>query len=522
MKHGMQRVESSKIDMFTIDNFLTPQECAHCIKQIIKGKTKSTTSDSSNVSKVSDFRTSSTAALSKSDPVIGHIERKICDALKLPMDLSEGIQGQMYEPQQYFKPHTDYFNEDGSDSYKHHTKDVGNRTWTFMVYLNAPLEGGETRFTRIGKSIKPKQGMAVFWNNRLHGNLNPDSEHEGVPIKSGFKCVLTKWFREKSRIPRNVCGQSFIKKQKIVLLHWYGRFGNRMFLYAFGCALAKYHNVTFYYPSKWEGDELFEPCGFAKAIPDVLRKYLTGTDENCRVSQLDNYKRITGDSIEFLDTRGDSILHCTNFAFSDLHCMYFDRLFKLVNTSLINQIFKWNSAVRATQLYRALQTQKRLYDAAHIRMGDIAQPTYNGAHSLISLDCYKNAIEEFTNKDQTYIVSDESLICNVPKSLQLHKSVGHRFQYPEGEIMQCSEVIFDFLPDLLVLTHARRIIRANSSFSFWAVALSGLSESNIWSPVIQKKPLELSTKFYEQKNTQFVNGYHCHFMGLFDDIRFGS
>ena len=45
---------------------------------------------------------------------------------------------------------------------------------------------------------------------------------------------------------------------KIVLLHWIGRFGNRMFQYAFGCSYAKRYNCIFYIPSEWEGSIIFK------------------------------------------------------------------------------------------------------------------------------------------------------------------------------------------------------------------------------------------------------------------------
>jgi hypothetical protein len=72
----------------------------------------------------------------------------------------------------------------------------GNRTWTFMVYLNEELEGGATRFTKIDYAIKPKTGMAVLWNNlHVDGSINPFTMHCGEPVISGHKLIITKWFR---------------------------------------------------------------------------------------------------------------------------------------------------------------------------------------------------------------------------------------------------------------------------------------------------------------------------------------
>ena len=63
---------------------------------------------------------------------------------------SEPIQAQYYQVGQQFKAHTDYF-DPGTN-----TSDVnlkGNRTWTFMIYLNNVEVGGETYFPNINKVL---------------------------------------------------------------------------------------------------------------------------------------------------------------------------------------------------------------------------------------------------------------------------------------------------------------------------------------------------------------------------------
>jgi hypothetical protein len=63
-------------------------------------------------------------------------------------------------------------------------------------------------------------------------------------------------------------------QNKIVLLHWIGRFGNRMFQYAFGCSYAKKFNCIFYIPSEWEGTVLFTQPEYCKIITDDILKPL--------------------------------------------------------------------------------------------------------------------------------------------------------------------------------------------------------------------------------------------------------
>ena len=110
--------------------------------------------------------------------------------------LGEPIQGQRYAPGQEFKPHTDTFNPGGEDFYRFCT-DQGQRTWTAMVYLNQPEDGGATRFKTIGKTVQPETGKLLAWNNLLpDGRPNPATLHHGMKVRRGTKYIITKWFRQ--------------------------------------------------------------------------------------------------------------------------------------------------------------------------------------------------------------------------------------------------------------------------------------------------------------------------------------
>ena len=58
---------------------------------------------------------------------------------------------------------------------------------------------------------------------------------------------------------------------KIVMVHWNGRFGNRVFSYMFGKSYADKHNLDFYLPSEWEGTKLFVDSGVKIISDDTLR-----------------------------------------------------------------------------------------------------------------------------------------------------------------------------------------------------------------------------------------------------------
>lgn len=123
----------------------------------------------------------------------------ICDLLGIDPRFGEPLQGQRYDVGQEFKAHTDTFNPGGYDFYLH-TSNGGQRTWTAMVYLNEPEEGGGTRFKLIGKTMQPQTGKLLTWNNlNSDGQPNPATLHHGMKVRSGVKYIITKWFRESPR-----------------------------------------------------------------------------------------------------------------------------------------------------------------------------------------------------------------------------------------------------------------------------------------------------------------------------------
>ena len=108
-------------------------------------------------------------------------------------------QGQYYEPGEEFKVHTDFFE---GPAFEEHARERGQRTFTFMVYLNDVESGGETEFMRLKQTIKPKKGMAIIWNSlNEDGSNNHNTLHQAHPIRSGFKSIITKWFRIKGQGP---------------------------------------------------------------------------------------------------------------------------------------------------------------------------------------------------------------------------------------------------------------------------------------------------------------------------------
>ena len=59
--------------------------------------------------------------------------------------------------------------------------------------------------------------------------------------------------------------------QDALIMHWNGRFGNRMHAYSYAHARAKKFNGTLYLPSEWEGDKLFKNLDHKIIYDDELR-----------------------------------------------------------------------------------------------------------------------------------------------------------------------------------------------------------------------------------------------------------
>jgi prolyl 4-hydroxylase len=191
---GLRRIPTPKVELFDRPDFLPPAMCTELIRLIDKDRRPSTLADPNGDHY---FRTSETCDLEADEPAVAEIERRLFELTGIDPAHGEPVQGQRYEVGQEFKPHTDYFEPGGVD-YETYTSVAGQRTWTFMIYLNEPQAGGATRFKAIDKLFKPQTGKLLGWNNwRPDGTLNPATLHHGMKVRKGVKYVITKWYRER-------------------------------------------------------------------------------------------------------------------------------------------------------------------------------------------------------------------------------------------------------------------------------------------------------------------------------------
>lgn len=191
---GMQRFPSSRLDLFIKRDFLSAPECDELVAMIEAEHRPSTVA---NYNGDDVFRTSSTCDLSPAVPAVAALATKLAEMSGIDPAHAEPLQGQRYEVGQEFKAHTDYFEPDNAD-YEKYCAASGQRTWTFMIYLNDVEAGGATRFKVIDKVIQPERGKLVGWNNRrADGTLNAATLHHAMQVRKGRKYVITQWYRER-------------------------------------------------------------------------------------------------------------------------------------------------------------------------------------------------------------------------------------------------------------------------------------------------------------------------------------
>jgi hypothetical protein len=299
--------------------------------------------------------------------------------------------------------------------------------------------------------------------------------------------------------------------RKIVLLHWIGRFGNRMFQYAFGCGYAKKYGCTFYIPSEWEGTTLFAPNKYCKIIPDdKLRHTINQTlpqfdNKASRQKAMNDYNTREKDNVEYVTCGNKSTYGKTNIAFDDLDCMYFQHCYEIVDQALINEIFEFSNEVKLSKVYLQHYEKRQTYDVMHLRRGDVANPNFKGAYSMISTNSYINQMNAL--KINPVIVSDDQKVRTPTEWV----STGHRWSYPVGEQRQ-PVIFFDWFPDFLTIMFGRIVLRGNSSFSWWACRLGKV---DVYSPILTPKP-EPNAHYCQY--AEFEHSNCPHFVGKYDRI----
>lgn len=185
---------TEKAQIYGMRGFLSAKQCRTLIKAIDRDAQPSTLF---SPHKDPDFRTSSSCNFQRGHPDVVEVTQMIADLLGIPAEHGETIQGQRYRVGEQFKLHHDFFHPNTS-YWEQVMASAGQRSWTAMVYLNAPQSGGATNFPHLGFGVAPETGMLLAWNNmQPDGIPNRDTAHIGTPVTAGTKYIITNWFRER-------------------------------------------------------------------------------------------------------------------------------------------------------------------------------------------------------------------------------------------------------------------------------------------------------------------------------------
>jgi len=211
------KVASVTPRVFTIDNFLSKEECRHIIEhaqqQGLEASTVVSGGSSTNRLRSSSTRSSFNAWIAReASNTTDAIYRRAASLLGMDESLfrhrshnhldiashnslAESMQVVRYQKDQEYTAHHDFTHP---YTFNRHQP---TRFVTLLLYLNEPKEGGETVFPRAvnptnhdGLSVTPKRGMAVLFYNLLpDGNMDDLSQHASTPVVQGEKWLANLW-----------------------------------------------------------------------------------------------------------------------------------------------------------------------------------------------------------------------------------------------------------------------------------------------------------------------------------------
>ena len=301
------------------------------------------------------------------------------------------------------------------------------------------------------------------------------------------------------------------EKGKLIMVHWNGRFGNRVFSYMYGRSYAEKGGLDFYIPSEWEGTRLFKDDGYKIIDDDELRLAVNQTmpqfdNIDARGDAVGEYNRRKNCNIRYVNADHAREFGSPNRWFDSL-CVHSCEVFSMYSEKKMLKWFEFTDEVKNLDIYKRLEDKQGTYDIAHLRRDDISCPQYNQNnpqnYSVISKNAYLKTFDKFgfdPNKVE-WTTDDWSGKWGVGKPE--HKAAG--WTYPVGS-HDIPDIIFDWLPDFLRLYFARTIFRANSSFSWVAAFLSPTAE--VYSPVLGTRKIYKGEK--DEVEYEFVKGNHPH------------
>ncbi|NOT40835.1 MAG: hypothetical protein HOP13_10105 [Alphaproteobacteria bacterium] len=180
------------------DKLLTVEECEYVIGLSSRLLAPASVIDrTAGQAKHSNLRTNSVAVFwpIQQDIVLHAIDLRLSEAAGLSYANGEMMNILLYKPGEEYRAHFDFFAPEIAAADR-----SGQRIRTLLVYLNTGYGGGETQFVNANMKLKGEPGDAVLFHNcdAVTGAPDRATLHAGLPVTSGQKWLLSKWYREKT------------------------------------------------------------------------------------------------------------------------------------------------------------------------------------------------------------------------------------------------------------------------------------------------------------------------------------
>ena len=200
--------------VYTIDNYLTHDECDHFIN-VSKDKLKRAFVSDTKTGMLSGGRTGSNYWLRHhNDSTTLEVGERISKDVGIPLENAEAYQVVAYDETQKYDSHYDAYAKNESEKCLRCLKYGGQRMVTALLYLCDVEEGGHTRFEKLDINVEAIKGRLLIFHNTLKGTntVHPNSLHAGTPVKKGYKYAANLWFREISM--KKIYDFPFLKEKK--------------------------------------------------------------------------------------------------------------------------------------------------------------------------------------------------------------------------------------------------------------------------------------------------------------------
>lgn len=179
------------------EKFLSPELCDWLIARAAPKIARARTFNAAGGA-VEDSRNNSAAEFNfaEIDIVLALIRARIAALTGLAARGMENTQILHYAQGQRFAPHYDFLDVRQPVSAQS-VAEAGQRTATFLVYLNDDFDGAETSFLKLDWRYRGAKGDAiVFWNVDAAGAPDAATLHAGLAPARGEKWLLSQWIRQ--------------------------------------------------------------------------------------------------------------------------------------------------------------------------------------------------------------------------------------------------------------------------------------------------------------------------------------